>query len=307
MSVLLQTVTVLLVSSTCLAQQEANPFLELLPAVASVRESPGVSGVCPSTEAQNQLIASAKEEVSSILNDKVIPSLEGQAMCPCGGQGRWHRIAQLDMTDVQQECPPDFRLITSPKRACGRSTSGCNSVVFPSNGVSYSRVCGRVVGYQRGSPNAFSPSFTGGGLEDIYVEGISITHGPPGSRQHIWTFAVAIYDYPPSILGPESICPCSSTERSWTLTLPAFLQNNYFCDSGNRGSSVSITEVYTDDPLWDGAGCPDTSTCCKFNTPPWFCTTLDQATSEDIEFRICTKHGPDTEDVDVEKIDIYVQ
>ena len=304
MSALLQTIAILLVSRTCLSQQEDK----LLPAAPSVREDVGVSGVCPSTEAQNQLKTNAKVDINSILDDKVIPSLEAQDACPCGGQGKWRKIAHLDMTDTQEECPPDLRLITLPKRACGRSTtSGCNSVVFPSKGIPYSRVCGKVVGYQRGQPNAFStgPVSGGSGLEDVYVDGISITHGPSGSRQHIWTFATAIYDYPRSFLGPESLCPCSN-EQSWTFTIPDFIQNNYFCDSGNRGSEFSISEVYTDDPLWDGAGCPDTSTCCEFNIPPWFCTTLDQATSDDIEMRVCTNQGPDTEDVDIEKIDIYV-
>ena len=99
-------------------------------------------------------------------------------------------------------------------------------------------------------------------------------------------------------------CPCSDINHVWTKTIPAFIQNNYFCDSGNHETDVKV-EVYTDDPLWDGAGCPATSSCCEFKTPPWFCTTLDQATSEDIEVRICMNEGVGNEDADVELVDIY--
>ena len=32
--------------------------------------------------------------------------------------------------------------------------ASCQSVQFPSNGINYSQVCGRVVGYQYGFPDA---------------------------------------------------------------------------------------------------------------------------------------------------------
>ncbi len=64
---------------------------------------------------------------------------------------------------------------------------------------------------------------------------------------------------------------------------------------------------YPDNPLWDGAGCPSTSTCCQLNTPPYFCKALSQPTSEDIEIRIILNEGLANEDVIVSMIDIYVQ
>ena len=71
-------------------------------------------------------------------------------------------------------------------RACGRWTfSGCDSVTFSTNGVNYSQVCGRVIGYQCGHTDAIHSS---GSIDSYYyVEGISITHGSP--RQHIWILA----------------------------------------------------------------------------------------------------------------------
>uniref|UniRef100_A0A1X7UE86 Uncharacterized protein n=1 Tax=Amphimedon queenslandica TaxID=400682 RepID=A0A1X7UE86_AMPQE len=63
-------------------------------------------------------------------------------------------IAYLDMSDATQNCPFRFRLYQSGGViACGRATSSggsCTSVQFPSNSrsISYSQVCGRVVGYE---------------------------------------------------------------------------------------------------------------------------------------------------------------
>uniref|UniRef100_A0A1X7T860 Fibrinogen C-terminal domain-containing protein n=1 Tax=Amphimedon queenslandica TaxID=400682 RepID=A0A1X7T860_AMPQE len=69
----------------------------------------------------------------------------------CGSGGGWTRLAYLDMTDATQNCPSGFRLYQSGGvRACGRNITGagCVSVQFPSNGISYSQICGRVIGYQ---------------------------------------------------------------------------------------------------------------------------------------------------------------
>ena len=68
----------------------------------------------------------------------------------CGSGGGWTRLAYLDMSDATQNCPSGFRLYQSGGvRACGRpvtNSRSCVSVQFPSNGISYSQVCGRVVG-----------------------------------------------------------------------------------------------------------------------------------------------------------------
>ena len=76
----------------------------------------------------------------------------------CGTEGGWARLAYLNMSDTTQNCPIGFRLYESNGvRACGRATSSggsCQSVQFPSNNISYSQVCGRVVGYQYASPDA---------------------------------------------------------------------------------------------------------------------------------------------------------
>uniref|UniRef100_A0A1X7UD77 Uncharacterized protein n=1 Tax=Amphimedon queenslandica TaxID=400682 RepID=A0A1X7UD77_AMPQE len=111
----------------------------------------------------------------------------------CGSAGAWTRLAYLDMTDATVNCPSGFRLYQSGGvRACGRYNSGpgCVSVQFPSNGISYSQICGRVTGYQYHSTDAFDGSTND--LNSYYVEGVSITRGSP--RQHVWTLANGLTD-----------------------------------------------------------------------------------------------------------------
>ena len=86
--------------------------------------------------------------------------MEGSELC--GSRGGWTKLAYLDMSDDTQSCPPGFHLYneTDEVRACGRNGTNpsCVSVQFPSNGISYSQICGRVVGYQYHSTNAFDRS-----------------------------------------------------------------------------------------------------------------------------------------------------
>ena len=49
------------------------------------------------------------------------------------------------------------------------------------------------------------------------------------------------------------------------------------------------------DPLWDGQGCGPTSSCCTFNSPPWFNVTLPFPTTDNIEVRICNLVGLELE------------
>ena len=74
--------------------------------------------------------------------------------CQCSTSG-WMRVAHLDMTNPQHHCPPGFRTIATPKTSCGRSGSGWVSTTVPVHGVLYSKVCGKIIGYQYYSPDAF--------------------------------------------------------------------------------------------------------------------------------------------------------
>ena len=50
------------------------------------------------------------------------------------------------------------------------------------------------------------------------------------------------------------------------------------------------------------------STCCSFNTPPWFYKQLPQPTTDNtIETRVCRNEDASAEDIGSKMIEIYVQ
>ena len=256
-------------------------------------------GMCPSVQ--------VLDEVKGLLQNRVIPALKLRSSCPCGGRGDWTRIVFLNMSDPSVQCPPNWRLSTNlPIRGCGRSTDtgpSCDSAIFPSNGRNYSRVCGRIVGYQQRTPDAFFNinRVPGATLEDSYLDGVSVTHGLAGSRQHIWSFASGVNKVQDIIFN----CPCVVPNMVDSQVIPTFIEGSYFCESGNPLPTIS-GNFFPDDPLWDGRGCSSSSTCCQLNNPPYFCTTLPQVTTDAIELRICLDESTENEDVIVNLVDIYV-
>ena len=225
--------------------------------------------------------------------------------------GPWTRVAYLNMTDPSQQCPSAWTLQTrtsEPRRLCGKRSSGrgCDSVTYSTLGINYSHVCGRVIAYQYGTPDAFANSASQT-IENNYVDGMSLTHGSPGSRQHIWTFAAGIVENNPSS-HPSNSCPCADRAATRSF-VPSFVGNDYFCESGNPTSTYPSI-LYANDPLWDGQGCGAAS-CCELSyppgvTPPWFCKQLPQTTSDDIEVRLCGDEGNTNEDTPVELIELYI-
>ena len=221
----------------------------------------------------------------------------------CNSTGGWMRVAKFDMTNHTNHCPQGFRRITSPKRLCRRKSGvGCLSTTFPAHETQYQKVCGRINGYQYHFTDAFGPynlnhSIT---IDGTYIDGISITHGH-NPRKHIWSFAAALDE----VHGGGDVCPCTKTDTEYTGRIPPFVGQDYFCDTGSRYHIHGRT--YTHDPLWDGHGCGSRSTCCSFNSPPWFCKQLPQLTTDDIELRLCNDQGTEDEDVLIEIIELYVQ
>ena len=221
----------------------------------------------------------------------------------------WMRVADVDMCDTSSQCPSGLQLVTSPQRLCKRpfTTAGCSSVTFTTHGVKYGKVCGKVIGVQYYTPDAFSPfnahqQYT---IDDQYVDGVSLTHGS-NPRKHIWTFAAANDE---AVNTAESIlaCPCtnSATRTGFRGVIPNFVGDDYYCETGSRNSHTS--RYYTEDPLWDGEGCGAESTCCDGDGKPWFCKQLPEATTDDIELRLCADEVFANEDVLLESVEIYVQ
>ena len=223
----------------------------------------------------------------------------------CGGMtGGWMRVAELDMTDNTTQCPDSLELRTIPLRTCTTVNTGggtCSSDMFSVNGIQYSEVCGRIKAYQVGSPDAFGSGITN--INNIYVDGVSLTHGN-SPRQHIWTFASADNE---DDQRPSFKCPCTNTAISDMAQLPpSFVGDDYFCDTALDTGNVGGV-FYSDDPLWDGAGCGPQSTCCSFNSPPWFYKQLPQTTTDDIEMRVCHNGLRANEVTAIEIVELYVQ
>ena len=256
----------------------------------------GDSQSCASIEEREMARTQFCEDIGELLRDVVIPSL-----IPCGGPG-WTLAASLDMTDPTQNCPSAWDERTeSGKRVCFRqpsSSAGCDSVTFPTNGKEYTHVCGRAIGYQYATTDAFGLYSGSSFIDTPYVDGLSVTHGQPGNRTHIWTFAVGVDE----VIDNRFACPCDSP-----TTVPSFVGINFFCETGVPYPNAHTGSFYPDDPLWDGDGCGPNSDCCSFNSPPWFTAELPTPTTDDIEVRNCGDQGTNDEDVGIELIEFYIR
>ena len=221
------------------------------------------------------------------------------------GDGMWYRIAYLNMSDSSQQCPPAWgNYDASGVRACGRPFTfeeSCSSTVY-TTGRQYSKVCGRVIGYQVVSPDAFLPD---GGINQAYADGVSITYGQP--RTHIWSYVGGYTDF----LEGFNTCPCTYSNST---PPPEFVGDNYYCESANEAKlETFVGQFFAADKLWDGQQCDHEGTCCTAKSPPWFSVELPSPTNDDIEVRevricgICGDEGTDNEDTPIELLEIYIQ
>ena len=262
-----------------------------------------------SSQCSKNNYTSQREVASQSIDTFFMSSSSTQGPPSACGSGDWTRAVFLNMSDTSQSCPSAWNLVTTPVRSCGRTASlddVCDSISYPIS-RSYSSVCGRIIAYQVGHASGFFNALIGGHnrIDEAYLDGVSLTHGPQGSRVHIWSFVGSTYEQSTSYR-TDITCPCSNTQITWSRQIPSFINNNYFCDTGNPGPSTSHTAFYND-PLWDGQGCGSTSSCCTFNTPPYFSRTLSESTSDALEIRNCYGDGSTIEDKLITLIDIYVK
>ena len=203
-------------------------------------------------------------------------------MTPCSQSG-WTQVGTITS---DSGCPAGLEPLTAGDRTLCRKTveTDCSSVIFSTDDVSYSKVCGLVYGYQKGTPDAFF----GAAVRTInqpYIDGVSITHG--SLRQHIWTLAATT---------SLAFCPCGTDP---TCTVPSYVGTDYFCDFSGSNTYSSA------DRLWDGVGCLDGAEECS-EEANWFYKALPLPTDDDIEFRLCTDQSRADEDVYIEVVEIYV-
>ena len=217
------------------------------------------------------------------------------------GDGVWYRIAHLNMSNPLQQCPSAWREYYGAGniRVCGRpnNTAGsCSSLSLSmtSTGRLYSRVCGRVIGYQFGSPDAFRKYAR---IDNITFDGVNITYG--AQRHHIWSYVASWSENSQSFS-----CPCSTAAQS---ILPSpIIGKRYYCESGNPTHTHMSGHLYASDPLWDGQQC-EGMCCTGTNSPPWFSVQLPTTTTEAIEVSICADQSTNDEDTPITILEIYVQ
>ena len=257
---------------------------------------------CPRLEERADAIQKIRDSVKALLNVSNARSEETQAQC---GDGLWYRVANLNMTNASQQCPSAWREYnTDGIRACGRpvtSSRSCPATTY-STGHPYRKVCGRVIGYQVGTPDAFNTEVSSTSINRFYADGISITHGSP--RKHIWTYAGGVSDTDSRSI--TSFCPC---QTSRAVQPPSFLGNNYYCETGNPNRDWLDGQIFAADKLWDGEQCENEGSCCTTKSPPWFSVELSISTTvtDDIEVRICGDESTSNEDTPIELLEIYVQ
>ena len=180
-------------------------------------------------------------------------------------------------------------------------------------GSQYSRVCGRALAYRFGinyafnryHHNWFSHHANRVSIDDSYVDGLSLTHGFPGSRQHIWTFASGAFTGDHNSVYPKTRCPCDNGN---TYRSPSFVGNDYFCES-ILTDYVSQGNFYLFPyaQLWDGQICEGGGVCCHLNNPPWFTKNLASPTTDRVELRLCLYSSAFQADIALELLELYVQ
>ena len=272
------------------------------------------SQTCPSETQRGITRNEVKNATRRLLRESVVPLLQTQLPTEppteppteqtfsCGGSTGWRRVAYLNMSDPSQQCPSVWQEITTPHRVCGRrpGAPSCDGLTYNTSGMQYNQMCGRIIGYQLGNTDSFRGSSQS--INTYYVDGVSVTRGSP--RQHIWTFATGVDEQPTH---PCCTCPCVVASQGGTY-IPSFVGQNYFCESGlTAWNGISGVLWSNGDPLWDGQGCGPTSSCCTFNSPPWFNVTLPSPTTDNIEVRICGEHRSQYADSPINLVELYVK
>ena len=220
-----------------------------------------------------------------------------------GHKGGWMRLADLDTSGGYYR-PSGWNNITSHVAACisGIGDSGCHSAYFSTFNMPLSRVCGMIVGYQKGSADGFTAfGFPIRSINHPYVDGISITYGNP--RKHMWTYGIGHTDSD-SVNGEQYNRPCSHIPGPLP---PIFVHDNYYCESGRLVTpDDAVSDVFINDPLWDGKSCSNDNGCCSEPSLSWFYHRFPLTTNEDIETRICHDAASHLEDVLVIELQLYV-
>ena len=90
-------------------------------------------------------------------------------------------------------------------------------------------MCGRIIGYQVASPDAFNRF----NPNSRNLDGIIVSHG--AQQDYIWSYVAGVTENSPR--HSVSNFPCS-TEAG--ITPPTFIGEHYYCESGNPTDTYDI-------------------------------------------------------------------
>ena len=205
----------------------------------------------------------------------------------CDRERGWTRVAFVNMSEPGSSCPSGLvqydNIFDTSLCWITEQTAKCSSTFFFTYGLNYTKVCGRVRGYQYGYPIGFYYYIINANDFDPQIKtfGATFTYSN-NPRKHIWTYAGGHGEQGTS----SSHCPCNNGSQYMNYTIP-FVSNDYYCESG-RGVDENGHILYSNDPLWDGQDChgPE-ATCCTSPKMPWFVKTLNETVNDDIELSVC--------------------
>ena len=192
--------------------------------------------------------------------------------------------------------------MTAPPRPLCRGSgdaAGCYSANFSTNKTEYNSICGKLRGYQLGSPAAFSAEYVNShSIDAAYLDGVSITVGNP--RKHVWSYAVG---FSKLYKRYKHNCPCAKDPG---VNPPVYVGDHYYCESGTTGFSPN-NAFHGSDPLWDGCSCPAGDDCCSTLGAPWFYRHFTEPEKGAVEVRICRDEAYSNEATLLEQVQLYIQ
>ena len=211
----------------------------------------------------------------------------------CSGvSGNWRRIAYMNTDENPVLCPSGFeiRSDTSNPPHCRRKNrdAGCFSVIYPSNGMSYSHVCGTVRIHQQETPDGFQSHNdniprNGQSVNQNYVDGVSLTHGTSPNRTHIWTHTTAIK------FG-DDIYRCTICYRN----KPFYIGTDFTCTAGH----CTAWPCHINNVIWT-----DRFSCAGNET---FYRQLSESTIDNTEMRMCREQDCSDKDILMSFVEILV-
>ena len=230
----------------------------------------------------------------------------------CGG-GIWTRIANVNMSIPSNVCPSGLEKVSTPKSCRKNKDSGCSTTLFKTYNLEYKSVCGKLIGYQINSPDAFYPYHDTHNTaaivshqasvtpDDAYADGVLLSFNTP--REHIWTLTAQ-----PSRHSKNNAngCPCLHDYKRYSGKVPLFIGQDFFCETGNYKETIEA-KTYTTNKLWDGTGCGTFPGGCDGSRDPWFQKKFLFTIKSDLEMRVCLNQPRSDEDLLIEQIYLYVQ